>query len=341
MSDGAGTCAACGRTYLSRVGIFRDDAACATCGKPICASCWSDKVTFCQEHEDVPVATLADAPRPGDIPAGQVPAGALSRQSAREMEEGFISRVRKNFRQLAGIYSPLDGRWYDVIERNTGEYVVDLGAEAAKNAVRDRAKSGFNEIMASMPTNRAAICDVFARDFLGAKVKKIVLAGVSLSPLDELVKPGWSSLPLGFAAVAQAQRRIVTDPSVFYYLCYFATTGWSGEARDVLANGPNFVSCLVEKHADSWRITAKEDGRWGDALAVYDLETYAEKRDRVQVFVKRHTFELLMDRLSDRYVCEKTGLPLDVVRAAFRDMAQEQFVHLTADEAMFRISRVY
>lgn len=48
-----------------------------------------------------------------------------------------------------------------------------------------------------------------------------------------------------------------------------------------------------------------------------------------------------MDRLSDRYVCEKTGLPLDVVRAAFRDMAQEQFVHLTADEAMFRISRVY
>ena len=61
----------------------------------------------------------------------------------------------------------------------------------------------------------------------------------------------------------------------------------------------------------------------------------------VHIFVKRHTYELLMDRLSDRYVCEKTGLPLDVVRAAFRDLATDPFVHLTADEEQFRISRVY
>ncbi|MCE9584442.1 MAG: hypothetical protein K8T20_18290, partial [Planctomycetes bacterium] len=70
MSGAAGTCSACSRTYLSRVGVFRDDAACATCGKPICASCWTEKITFCAEHEDVPVAQLVDAPKAGDIPAG-------------------------------------------------------------------------------------------------------------------------------------------------------------------------------------------------------------------------------------------------------------------------------
>jgi hypothetical protein len=341
MSGPSGTCAACGRTYLSRVGVFRDDACCPTCGRPICATCWSEKVMFCRDHEEVPVATLVDEPRPGDVAAAQVPPGSVSRQAARENEEGFLSRVRKNFRQLAGLYNPLDGRWYDVIERNVGEYVVDLGAEAAKNAVRDRVKHGMNEILASMPTNRAAICDFYTRDFLGTKQKKLSLAGVSLSPLDELAAPGWSLSPLGFAAVTQAQRRVVTDPGVFYYLCFFSTTGWSGEARDLLSNGPNFVACLVDRHQDSWRITAKDDGRWGDALQVYDLETYAEKRDRVHVFVRRHTLELLMDRLSDRFVCEKTGLPLDVVRAAFRDLAQDPFVHLTTDEEAFRLSRVY
>ncbi|MBI2924053.1 MAG: hypothetical protein HYY18_23595 [Planctomycetes bacterium] len=341
MSETSGTCAACGRTYLSRVGVFRDDAACPSCGKPICSACWGEKIIYCQEHEEVPVAQLVDAPKPGAVPPAEIPPGAVARQTAREMEEGFLSRVRKNFRQLGGIFNPVDGRWYDVVERNIAEYVVDLGAEAAKNAVRDKAKSGFNEILAGMPTNRAAVCDVFTRDFLGARQRRVSLAGASLSALDELVTPGWSARPLGFTAVTAAQRRLVTDAGVFYYLCYFSTTGWSQEARDLLANGPNFVACLVEKQGDAWRIAAKDDGRWGDALAVYDLETYAEKRERVAAFVKRNTYELLMDRVTDRFVCEKTGLPLDVVRAAFRDAANDPFLHLTEDPDQFRLSRVY
>jgi len=321
--------------------VFRDDAACATCHRPICASCWSEKILFCSEHEEIPVAQLAEPPKAGDLPPTQLPPGAVSRQAAREMEESFLSRVRRNFRQLAGIFNPLDGRWYDVVERTTGEYVVDLGAEAAKAAVRDRAKSNLNAVLASMPTNRAAICDVLTRDFLGSKQKRVVLAGISLSPLDELAAPGWSQSPLSYAAVVTAQRRIVTDPGIFHYLCWFSTTGWSAEAREALANGPNWVACLVERQGDAWRISSRDDGRWGDALSVFDLESYAEKRDRVHAFVKRHTFELLMDRVSDRFVCEKTGLPQDVVRASFRDLAQQPFLHLSTEEDLYRLTRVY
>jgi hypothetical protein len=235
----------------------------------------------------------------------------------------------------------MDGRWYDVVERNVAEYVVDLGAEAAKNAVRDRAKTGFNDILNQMPTNRAAVCDIFSRDFLGSRQRKICLAGVSLSSLDELVAPGWTRSPLGFAAATAAQRRLVTDPGVFFFLCWFSTSGWSEEARSLLANGPNFVACLVERQADAWKLTVHDDGRATPLLALFDLESWAEKRDRVIRFVKHHTYELLMDRVTDRFVSERAGLPIDVVRAAFRDAAVDPFLHLTAEEDQFRLSRVY
>ena len=43
-----GTCAACGKTYASRLSL---SDACVECGAPICADCWSrGHVRYCSNH---------------------------------------------------------------------------------------------------------------------------------------------------------------------------------------------------------------------------------------------------------------------------------------------------
>ncbi len=51
----AGTCAACGTAYQSKLSL---KYACPTCGEPICIDCWDRRhVRHCTEHTPAPAET--------------------------------------------------------------------------------------------------------------------------------------------------------------------------------------------------------------------------------------------------------------------------------------------
>lgn len=323
------TCCVCQTTYMSVAGTFLPQWKCSICGAPICRLCWRRGKRECVAHSDPdPDASeakglaLAEEQKP-------LPAGAISRTGAKELEHAFVGRLQRNIHALYEIYSPFENRWFDADEKNRESHVLDPGQEAVRRAVNQYVSRGHKRVFEEMPTNKVFLCEVFTRDLLGGKTPRVVVLGLCVNPIDEMVRDGGSARKCTYQELIDAMSPWVHHPQVFYYVSAFAPTGWSDEAKSRASNSGNSLVCLVEYRDKSWLLAPVPDQRWGDSLRMFDLNSAEEIVERVHEFVEGHTFELLMDQMTDRFVASSLGVDPIQVRKAFEAMpSKDKFVRL-------------
>ena len=128
---------------------------------------------------------------------------------------------------------------------------------------------------------------------------------------------------------------------MFYFIGAFSTTQWERAARNVIA-GSNYLIALCDTREGAWRTYYAPDPRWRSAARIFDLTTEEEKVDAVRRWVERHTFELLMDELTEDTVFEALGYAVPIIREAFEMMAaSERYVRFDTSTRPYRLVRTY
>jgi hypothetical protein len=141
--------------------------------------------------------------------------------------------------------------------------------------------------------------------------------------------------------LTRAIDTIATNQNVFYYIGAFATTAWDASCQQVLVGG-NFLVALCDLSYGAWRTCYAPDPRWRTSARLFDLATDEEKVEAVRALVKRHTFALLMDELTEDLVFEELGYPLGIIREAFEQIASEdRYVRFETGELPYRLIRTY
>ncbi len=336
------TCRVCQTTYMSVAGTFLPTWKCSICGAPICRLCWRRGKRECADHaEGASPAPAGDGPAAAQEPK-PLPEGAITRANARELEQAFIGRLQRNVLALYGIFSPLENRWFDADEKNRESHVMEPGQEAVRRAVNEHITRGHKRVFEEMPTNRTFLCEVFTRELLGGKTPRVIVLGLAVNPLEDLVKDGGSARKLGYQDLLDAMNPWVHHPQVFYYVSAFSTTGWSDDAKARASNSANALVTLVDYRDKSWILSPAPDQRWGDSLRMFDLNSTEELVGRVSQFVDAHTFELLMDQMTDRYVAGALGVDAVSVRKAFEGIPpKDKFVRLLGSGNDARLVRDY
>lgn len=265
----------------------------------------------------------------------------VDRRTALVAEENFFERLISAVTNARAAPSPLDGRTYDLSPANRTMRVLDARTEEMKAGIKRFVQRDLLKTYDEMPKCGTLVFDVFRRDFLGSREPRVVIAGASLSPVEEFLRDGSSSTPTSAAEFSRVRDEVVTRTDVFYFLCAFSTTSWAPEARNTLA-GRNYLAALCDLNEDAWRVWYAPDSRWDYGARLFDLSTYEEKLEAIRTFTQRHTFELLMDDLTEDHVFEQLGYSVGVIREAFEMIAsQSEFLRLEAGSDPYRLVRVY
>ncbi len=265
----------------------------------------------------------------------------VDRKSALVGEEGFFERLGANMNALAGLFNPLDGRTYDASSRNRVMKVVDDRAVEVKSLIKKHADRDLMKTYEEMPKNGVTLYEIVHKDLLGPRLVKIVVAGASFSPAEDLVRKGESLKRTGAEELARVKDAIAQNAGVFYFIGAFSTSGWEEGCRSILVGG-NFLIALCDLYAEAWRTYFPPDGRWRGAARVFDLTTEEEKIEAVRHFVKRHTFELLMDEMTEDFVFDELGYAIPIIREAFELMsAEDRFVRFDTGTRPYRLIRNY
>lgn len=265
----------------------------------------------------------------------------VDRKTALVTEEGFFERLGANMNATAGLYCPLDNRTYDASSRNRVMKVLDDRSSEVKALIKKHAERDLMKTYEEMPKNGVVLYEVLHKDLLGPRGVKVVVAGASFSPVEELVKRGQSSRRIGAEELARVKDAVAQNPAVFYYIGAFATTGFDDGCRTVCVGG-NFLIALCDLYDEAWRTYFPPDGRWRGAARVFDLTTEEEKIEAVRRFVRRHTFELLMDEMTEDFVFDELGYAIPIIREAFELMAAEdRFVRFDTGTRPYRLVRSY
>jgi len=332
-----GRCYCCGKRYLSRVGVFLPDSRCGECGAPLCLICWNAKRRACAGHAP---AEPPAAPAPSPAPAAPAPPAAISRAAARDAELAFLARVERSILEQHSYPHPGEARAYEPDERMVER--ADLGGEEARRLLRAGVVAHPAGVFAEMPLNRAVLFPVAARSLLGRSATRVLVAGCSLSPLADMVDPGWSVRRMEYHDGIQVVQRLAADPSIFHYFALFAPTGWSDDARQLLAGGANALVALLELRGRTWVRLRSDDERWRALPLLFELHTESERAEIVAGFVRERTFELLMGWVNDRFVADAVGLDLAAVRSGFESVCRaDRFVRGEIDGDGYRLLRVY
>lgn len=265
----------------------------------------------------------------------------IDRRTAQVAEENFFERFASSVTQSRGLLSPLDGRAYDFDPAHRTVKTLDTRTEALKALIKRTVARDLLKTYDEMPRGGTMIFELAQKGLLGGRDPRVVVAGAALSPVEELLRSAGASSPIGATDLAKVRDEICVRPDVFYFVCAFSTTSWDPDARNTLS-GPNVLMALCDYFEDTWRVIFGPDPRWECAPRLFDLTTYEEKVDAVRRFVERHTFELLMDELTETFVAEELGLSLGVVREAFEIVEdQSDFLRLETGVQPFRLARVY
>lgn len=249
------------------------------------------------------------------------PAGAVSVERARALEEMFIGRFEQGFERLGRVLCPLDGKGYkasarerSLLKRDRAGEIVDI---MKRHRVFDRA------LLDMIPLDETREFQVFQRGLFGRGDLKVVVSALSLSPLDTFVRQRWASTPLGPLEVERALDGLPLRDDVFHYVGLLSTCGWSDEARERVPVRRNLLVCLIESAGSSaWRRQLVADPRWGGVERVFDPETDREKIDRARDFMREHLkpkgeFLILTNLVED------LDLPTDCIRTALDELLAE------------------
>ena len=178
-------------------------------------------------------------------------------------------------------------------------------------------------------------------ELLGRPSVRVVVAGAAFSPVEDLVRSGASRGRIPAAELNRVKDQIVRSEHVFYYVNAFSTTAWEEDARRVLV-GNNYLISLSDVVQGAWRTYYAPDPRWRAAARIFDLSSEEEKVEAVRRWVTRHTFELLMDELTEDTVFDALGYAIPIIREAFEQIAAEdRYVRFDTTARPYRLTRVY
>jgi len=192
-----------------------------------------------------------------------------------------------------------------------------------------------------MPKNETVLYEIVHKELLGRPSVRVVVAGAAFSPAEDLVRSGASRGRIPASELNRVKDQIVRSEHVFYYLNAFSTTAWEEDARRVLV-GNNYLISLSDVVQGAWRTYYAPDPRWRAAARIFDLSSEEEKVEAVRRWVTRHTFELLMDELTEDTVFDALGYAIPIIREAFEQIAAEdRYVRFDTTARPYRLTRVY
>jgi hypothetical protein len=269
------------------------------------------------------------------------PPAETDRKAARVAEEGYFERLASTMNATAGVTDPVSGRTYDASPRNRVTKTLDERSTEVKSLVKRLAERDLMRTYEEMPKNGVLLHEIVHKELLGRPTVRVVVAGAGFSPVEELIRTGVSRRRSTTAELAQVRDLIVKSDSVFYYIGAFSTTAWDDDARRTLS-GPNWLIALSDVHEGAWRTWYAPDPRWRAAARIFDLTTEEEKVEAIRRWVTKHTFELLMDELTEDTVFDELGYAIPIVREAFELIAsQDRYVRFDTSVRPYRLTRVY
>ncbi len=265
----------------------------------------------------------------------------VGRHDALVAEERFFERLAGNLSRLQGLFNPLDGRTYDATPAHRTVKSLDVRASEVKAAIRKHADKDLMKVYEEMPKNAVSVVEVHHKEIFGSRSTKIVVAGASFSPVEDLVRRGSSARAIGAEELARVKDLLCTREDVFHYVGCFSTTTFDPGCRGLLV-GANHLVALCDRLGDAWRTTWAPDTRWRGAARLFDLTTDDEKVDAIRSFVRRRQFALLMDELTEDYVFDELGYSIPIIREAFdRIAAEDRFVRFDTGSRPYRLVRNY
>jgi len=271
----------------------------------------------------------------------RAPSADVDRKAARVTEDSYFERLAANVNATAGLYDPLTGRTYDASPRNRVTKALDERSSEVKGLIKRLAERDLMRTYEEMPKNGITLYEVLHKELLGRPAVRVAVAGASLSPVEDLIRSGTSRRKTPAEELNRVKDLIVRNENVFYYIGAFATTAWDEEARRVLV-GSNYLIALSDVHEGAWRTYYAPDPRWRSAARIFDLTTEEEKVEAIRRWVNRHTFELLMDELTEDTVFDELGYAIPIVREAFELIAAEdKYVRFDTSARPYRLVRVY
>lgn len=265
----------------------------------------------------------------------------VDRKAARVAEENYFERLAANMNLTAGLYDPLTNRTYDSSPRNRVTKAVDERSSEVKSLIKRFAERDLMRAYEEMPKNETVVYEVVHKELLGRPSVRVVVAGAAFSPVEELVRSGASRARIPASELTRVKDQIVRGEHVFYYLNAFSTTSWEEDARRALV-GNNYLIALSDVFQGAWRTYYAPDPRWRAAARIFDLSSEEEKVEAVRRWVTRHTFELLMDELTEDTVFDALGYAIPIIREAFEQIAAEdRYVRFDTTARPYRLTRVY
>jgi hypothetical protein len=265
----------------------------------------------------------------------------VDRKGAREAEEAFFERFSARMNATSGIYDPLTNRTYDCSFRNRVTKAMDERSTEVKALVKRLAEKELMRTYEEMPRNGIVLHEVVHKELLGRPAVRVVVAGAAFSPAEDLVRSGTSKRRITEAEWVRVRDLIVRNDQVFTYLGAFSTTGWDDSVRASLS-GPNYLGALIDLREEAWRTWFPPDPRWRGAARIFDLTSDGEKVAAVRRWVKKHTFELIMDELTEETVFDELGYAIPVIRQAFEAIAADDpYVRYDTTTRPHRLVRTY
>ena len=265
----------------------------------------------------------------------------IDRKAARVAEENYFERLSANVNATAGLFDPGTSRTYDCSPRNRVTKALDDRSSEVKTFVKRFAERDLMRAYEEMPKNGTVLYEVIHKELLGRASVKVVIAGAAFSPVEDLVRTGASRTRIPLSELNRVRDQIVRSESVFYYMDAFATTSWEDEARRGLV-GNNYLIALSDVSQGAWRTYYAPDPRWRSAARIFDFSSEEEKVEAVRRWVSRHTFELLMDELTEDTVFDALGYAIPIIREAFELIAAEdRYVRFDTRARPYRLIRVY
>lgn len=209
---------------------------------------------------------------------------AASREACRLREGTFLERFRSAFGKVREVYHPVERRYYTV------EGAARTVARERTDAVRrlmERLGQSESGVFAEMPADRSIRVEIATGGLLTARRVRVVVAALTLSPLQELLRDGATAAPVGLGALREAVGEVVREPGAFHYVGVCATTGFAAECRGALPTAPNLLlACTEPAGATAWRVAADAPDRWQGLLAAFDPETDDERVARCRRWIE-------------------------------------------------------
>ena len=269
------------------------------------------------------------------------PAAEVDRKAARVAEENYFERLAANMNLTAGLFDPLTNRTYDSSPRNRVTKAVDDRSSEVKTLIKRFAERDLMRAYEEMPKNETVLYEIVHKELLGRPSVRVVVAGAAFSPVEDLDRSGASRGRIPASELNRVKDQIVRSEHVFYYVNAFSTTAWEEDARRVLV-GNNYLISLSDIVQGAWRTYYAPDPRWRAAARIFDLSSEEEKVESVRRWVTRHTFELLMDELTEDTVFDALGYAIPIIREAFEQIAAEdRYVRFDTTARPYRLTRVY